>query len=87
MLVYAFFIFNGVVFLFFGYDKWMAHGRGWRISERTLLLLALVGGSLGALVGMMFFRHKTRKASFQLPFIGILLVHIGIVVFVYMRGM
>ena len=43
-----------------------------RIRERTLLLLALLGGSPGLLLGMMMVRHKTRKARFLLPLAGIL---------------
>ena len=56
---------NVVSFLLFGYDKRQARRRAPRISERTLLLSALVSGSVGAWLGMAAFRHKTRKRSFQ----------------------
>lgn len=56
---------NGATFLFFGFDKWMARSQTWRVSEKLLWVLALIGGSVGALIGMSFFRHKTSKASFQ----------------------
>lgn len=64
LLIYAVII-NALTFCVYGFDKWMARVRAWRISELTLILLALIGGSAGALVGMHVFRHKTRKAAFQ----------------------
>ncbi|MCA1813362.1 MAG: DUF1294 domain-containing protein [Halobacteriales archaeon] len=45
-----------------------------RVPERTLLLLALAGGSPGLLLGMLAVRHKTRKAAFLLPLAGVLAV-------------
>ena len=58
-------VYNVIVFLVYGFDKIIAGGRARRISEKTLLVLALLGGSVGALFGMYLFRHKTRKTSFQ----------------------
>ena len=56
---------NLMTFAIYGADKWKArHGR-WRISEKTLLLLAVLGGSLGALLGMYVFHHKTRHWYFR----------------------
>jgi len=49
----------------FGLDKHKAKAKGWRIPERTLLLLALFG-PFGALAGMLVFRHKTRHTKFLL---------------------
>jgi len=72
---------NAVTFIFFGIDKWKAvHGK-WRISEAMLLGLAVLGGSIGAWLGMMAWRHKTKHKKFQLgvPFIMIM----QIVLFVY----
>ncbi len=65
---------NILTFLVFGYDKWMAAGNAWRTPEKVLWLLSLLGGSLGAIIGMKTFRHKTRKVSFQFVFILILAV-------------
>lgn len=65
---------NLLAFLFFGADKRRAEQGAWRISERTLLGIALFGGSVGALCGMHFFHHKTRKARFSF---GIPLILIG----------
>ncbi len=59
---------NAAAFLTYGYDKAVAGSKRTRVPESTLLLLALVGGSLGAFVGMEVFRHKTSKGSFRLRF-------------------
>ncbi|OPX60614.1 MAG: hypothetical protein A4E29_01102 [Methanomassiliicoccales archaeon PtaB.Bin134] len=56
---------NLVAMAAYGLDKHRARTGGWRISERMLLLLALLG-PFGALAGMRRFRHKTRKALFML---------------------
>jgi uncharacterized membrane protein YsdA (DUF1294 family) len=55
---------NLLTLIFFGVDKASAASHAWRIRERTLLLLALLGGSPGALLGIKLFRHKTKKDSF-----------------------
>ena len=47
-------------------DKHKARKNAWRIPERTLLLIALAGGSIGSLLGMHLFRHKTRHPKFAL---------------------
>lgn len=59
-------ILNIVTFLIYGADKKRARTRQWRIPEKTLLLLALCGGSIGAYAGMHFFRHKTQKPLFKI---------------------
>lgn len=56
---------NLVTFLVYGMDKYKAKQDLPRIAERTLLGLALLGGSLGALLGMHLFRHKTRHWYFR----------------------
>lgn len=72
---------NVVTFLVFGFDKWMATSKSWRISEKILWLLSLFGGSAGALMGMQFFRHKTRKISFQLMLVLILVSQVAVIFF------
>lgn len=57
-----------VTFLLFGYDKWLAGRRGGRVAESTLWLASALGGWPGGLAGMMIFRHKSAKGSFQLKF-------------------
>lgn len=58
---------NAVSFLMFGADKYFAIKNMWRISEKTLLSAAFVGGSFGALAGQKFFRHKTKKFNELFP--------------------
>lgn len=63
---------NLVAMLTYAYDKMMARKGDRRISERTLLLLALIG-PFGAMAGMRWFRHKTRKLKFkQVPLFAVL---------------
>ncbi len=59
-------VLNVVSFALFGIDKWKAGRGAWRISERTLILSGAVGGTIGAWLGVLVFRHKTRKRSFLL---------------------
>lgn len=49
----------------FGIDKWKAKHTKWRISEKTLLLVAAIGGSIGAWVGMKLWHHKTQHKKFK----------------------
>lgn len=51
--------------LLMGVDKWKARRGAWRIKESTLLLVAALGGSPGALLGMHLFRHKTKHWYFR----------------------
>ena len=53
-----------ITFLTFGLDKWLAKKERGRISENVLLLLTFAGGTFGAIIGMVFFKHKTAKKSF-----------------------
>jgi len=57
---------NLTTLLVYGFDKFMAIRRKRRISEKTLHLLPLGGGTLGAIASQLIFRHKTRKKKFQL---------------------
>lgn len=59
-------VWNALVFLVYSLDKYKASRRQWRIPEATLILLALAGGGLGALLGMYGIRHKTRHLKFKL---------------------
>lgn len=60
---------NVITFFFFGVDKLKAYVGNRRISERTLWFLVAIGGTIGGYAAMEFFRHKTRKTSFQLGFV------------------
>jgi len=57
---------NVITFAAYGIDKWKAKHNKWRISEMTLILLAFIGGALGALLGMNVFRHKTQHWKFKI---------------------
>jgi uncharacterized membrane protein YsdA (DUF1294 family) len=64
-LAAALIVINAGTFALFGIDKNRALAGQWRIAEGTLLLLALLGGTLGAYLGRAGFRHKTRKQPFS----------------------
>jgi uncharacterized membrane protein YsdA (DUF1294 family) len=67
---------NAVTVLLYGYDKRQAVVGGGRVPELILHLAALVGGSPGALLAQVVFRHKTQKLTFRMIFIGIVLVQV-----------
>ncbi len=69
-------VWNGIAFVLMGLDKGRAKGQKWRIPEKVLFLSAALGGSIGAMFGMSFFRHKTRHWSFRLGMPAILAVQI-----------
>ena len=73
---------NILAFVLFGIDKQKARRNLWRIPEKTLLLSALIGGSAGAILGMQFFPHKTRKPKFAVGVPVILVVEIVVVWFI-----
>ena len=55
---------NFITFLLYGDDKSRARRHAWRIPEKVLMGAAVIGGSIGALLGMSIFHHKTRKPKF-----------------------
>lgn len=71
-------IMNLAAFITMGEDKRRARKHLWRVPEKVLFLLAILGGSLGSIMGMQVFRHKTRHWYFALGMPAILLVHLGI---------
>ena len=75
-------ILNIVAFVLMYEDKRRAKKKLWRISERTLFTAALLGGSIGGLCGMYFFRHKTKHWYFRLGFPAILCVQVALLVWV-----
>ena len=76
---------NLLTFISYGIDKWKARRNRWRIPEATLLLLAALGGSIGALLAMKMFRHKTQHKKFRYGVPIILLVQLAIAAFCYYR--
>lgn len=73
-------IMNAAGFLLMHLDKEKAKRHRWRISEATLLTVAALGGSIGSLLGMYLFRHKTRHLKFRLGLPAILAVQVAFVV-------
>jgi uncharacterized membrane protein YsdA (DUF1294 family) len=59
---------NVVTFGAYGYDKMQARRKGWRVPELSLLAMGLIGGTIGAVVAMRLFRHKTVKGPFRVVF-------------------
>lgn len=68
---------NLAAFIAMGVDKSKAKRGAWRIPEKTLFLLSLLGGSIGSLAGMYAFRHKTRHMKFVIGMPAILILHLA----------
>ena len=68
-------------FLLMGQDKHRARYRKWRIPEKTLFLVALLGGSIGSILGMQAFRHKTKHLTFVIGMPCILIAQILLYLF------
>ena len=94
-VIYILIVINVLTFLIYGIDKWrstsgrlLPTGRKkakqgcWRISEATLLALAVIGGSIGALLGMQVWHHKTMHKKFKYGLPLILLAQIAIIYFI-----
>ncbi|MGI6007792.1 MAG: DUF1294 domain-containing protein [Ruminococcus sp.] len=78
-------IINLITFAVYGIDKWKAKNGRWRIQESTLLLLAVAGGTPGALLGMAFFHHKTKHIKFTAGVPLILIAQILCIWFLFYR--
>lgn len=76
---------NLAAFLTFGADKRRAKRGAWRIPEKTLFLLAIVGGSVGAICGMRVFHHKTKHWYFKYGLPAILLAQLAAIAFFTLR--
>lgn len=66
LLMYYLLGINAITFALYGIDKLKSKKGWWRIPEKTLLMLAIIGGSIGALCGMRLFHHKTKHKKFYL---------------------
>ena len=76
---------NLVTFAVYGIDKAKAKRGAWRVPEKTLFLLPLLGGSLGALLGRRVFHHKTKHWYFVWGIPLILLAQIALAVWLYVK--
>ena len=81
-LTYLAFI-NVVTFFVYGIDKWKAKKSKWRVPEATLLGLAVIGGSIGAWLGMKTWHHKTLHRKFRYGVPLIIIVQIALLIFIY----
>ena len=71
--------------LLYAYDKLVSKLKGWRIPEKCLLLLALLGGGAGGLCGMLLLHHKTRHWYFWVINVAALAVQLAVFVFLKNR--
>lgn len=78
-------IINALVLVVYGGDKLFAKLDSWRVPEKVLLLLALLGGSIGALLAMQIFRHKTRHMKFRYGVPMILLLQVAALVYLHWK--
>ena len=72
-------------FLIMGFDKWKAKRGSWRIPEKTLFTITLMGGGVGTIAGMYTFRHKTQKAKFVFGFPAIIVIQIVIALMIIFK--
>lgn len=78
-------VINLLTFIVYGADKRRARKGKWRVPEKTLFLLPLLGGSIGALLGMRVFHHKTKHWYFVWGIPAILLAQIALAVWIYTK--
>ncbi len=77
---------NGITFFTYGIDKWKAKRSKWRIPESTLLVVAVIGGSVGAWLGMKVWHHKTMHKKFKYGVPAIFFIQVAIVGYVIFKG-
>ena len=78
-------IINVATFLTYGLDKWKAKRSKWRIREAALLMLAVLGGSIGAWLGMKVWHHKTQHKKFKYGIPAIIIVQAIIIWYFFFR--
>ena len=81
--MYYLFAINIVSFFLYGIDKYKAKKNKWRISEATLLMMAVIGGSIGAWVGMRLWHHKTMHKKFKYGIPIIIIMQVSLVVYLH----
>ena len=82
-ILYYLIAINVITFLTYGIDKLKAKKGKWRIPESTLLLLAIIGGSIGAWLGIKVWHHKTLHKKFKCGIPLIVIVQIAIAVYIF----
>ena len=81
--MYYLFAINIVSFFLYGIDKYKAKKNKWRIPEATLLMIAVIGGSIGAWVGMRLWHHKTMHKKFKYGIPVIMIMQVCLVVYLH----
>lgn len=81
--LYYLLVVNTLTFLLYGIDKHKAKKARWRISEATLLMMAVIGGSIGAWAGMRLWHHKTMHKKFKYGIPLIILLQIALVFYLH----
>ena len=79
LLILYLLVINLITFFIFAIDKFKATRSSRRVSEKKLWFFSLAGGSIGALLSMKLFRHKTKKLSFQTVLAIIIVIQVFIV--------
>ncbi|MBQ6508994.1 MAG: DUF1294 domain-containing protein [Flexilinea sp.] len=74
-----------IAFAAFGLDKYKAKTDKWRTPEKTLFLLAIIGGGVGAFLGMQVFRHKTKHQQFVIGIPLIMIVQLAIIAWLWIK--
>ena len=85
ILLYYLIAINVVTFFVYGVDKLKAKKSKWRIPEATLLMLAVMGGSIGAWLGMKVWHHKTLHKKFKYGLPLILMAQVALVIWILSR--
>ena len=83
LLVLYFVIMNLIGLFIMGYDKWQAQHYAWRVPELNLFIIALIGGSIGSIIGMYLFHHKTRHWYFVYGMPAILILQLLIAIILW----
>ena len=78
-------VINVATFFTFGIDKWKAKKSLWRIRETALLILAVLGGSIGAWIGMNVWHHKTQKKKFRYGVPAIIIIQLALIGYLLYR--
>ena len=83
IILYYLLAVNIATFLLYGIDKYKAKKNKWRISEATLLMIAVIGGSIGAWAGMRLWHHKTMHKKFKYGIPVIIIMQVCLVVYLH----
>lgn len=82
IIIYYLFIINIIAFIIVYIDKQKAKKKQWRIKESTIILISIIGGSIGTYLSMYSFRHKTKHLKFTLGIPIIILIQLSTYIFI-----